>query len=286
LTLWNGDGRWNIDRIGRGELEVNACLSIFGCCTPGPLTDFVSNAVRGGRGDDGLIQRFQIAVWPDSPNDYQLVDRQPNCLARDELAAVFERVGSIDPSGIGVVDEFSDSGIPFLRFSSEAQEVFNARDLTHQRRLRSEDLNAAFESHLAKYASMVPSIAMLLHLVASEDHYVGQEPMLRALEWVDYLESHARRIYAVAVTPERVQARKLLNKLIEWPADKPIRARDVERQGWSGLTERKTINATLELLADYGWIRVLDPSVGNGRPTTTYEVHPQAAEILSALETN
>ena len=32
-------------------------------------------AIKGGSGDDGLIPRFQLAVWPDSNTPWQNVDR-------------------------------------------------------------------------------------------------------------------------------------------------------------------------------------------------------------------
>ena len=63
LECWNGDGSFTYDRIGRGTLHIGgACLSILGSIQPGPL----AGLVRGlrGSGDDGLLQRFQLAVWP------------------------------------------------------------------------------------------------------------------------------------------------------------------------------------------------------------------------------
>lgn len=39
LESWNGTGRFTVDRIGRGTLDVPAlCVSIFGAITPGPLS--------------------------------------------------------------------------------------------------------------------------------------------------------------------------------------------------------------------------------------------------------
>jgi Protein of unknown function (DUF3987) len=51
------------DRIGRGTLHIRAaCVSVLGGIQPGPLERYLRD-VFGGRGDDGLIQRFQLAVW-------------------------------------------------------------------------------------------------------------------------------------------------------------------------------------------------------------------------------
>jgi hypothetical protein len=67
LTGWNGDSSYTFDRIGRGlHLNVECvCISMLGSTQPGRISDYLSQAVRGGRGDDGVIQRFGLLVWPD-----------------------------------------------------------------------------------------------------------------------------------------------------------------------------------------------------------------------------
>jgi hypothetical protein len=66
LEAWNGTGSFDVDRIGRGSLHVPAlCLSILGSIQPGPLSTYVYQATQGEKGDDGLLQRFQLLVWPD-----------------------------------------------------------------------------------------------------------------------------------------------------------------------------------------------------------------------------
>jgi putative DNA primase/helicase len=75
LEAWNGTGRFTCDRIGRGTVEIEAAIvSILGSTQPGPLQDYLRGAVAGGHGDDGLMQRFQLAVWPDVPAHWRNVD--------------------------------------------------------------------------------------------------------------------------------------------------------------------------------------------------------------------
>jgi hypothetical protein len=62
---WNGHGSYEQDRIGRGYLHIPVvCVSILGGIRPGPLSSYVWEATRGGSGDDRLLQRFQLLVWP------------------------------------------------------------------------------------------------------------------------------------------------------------------------------------------------------------------------------
>ncbi len=71
LTGWNGSDSYTSDRIGRGfNLHIPAVtISLLGSTQPGKLREYVARMISGGAGDDGLIQRFGMMVWPDlSPN--------------------------------------------------------------------------------------------------------------------------------------------------------------------------------------------------------------------------
>ena len=40
-------------------------MAMLGGIQPGKVQSYVREAVNGGAGDDGLLQRFGLAVWPD-----------------------------------------------------------------------------------------------------------------------------------------------------------------------------------------------------------------------------
>ena len=152
LECWNGDGAFTYDRIGRGTLHIaGACLSILGSIQPGPLSDLV----RGlrGRGDDGLLQRFQLAVWPDSSRAaWSNVDRTPDKDARDAVQKVIEELDKMTATSLG-----ADPGsVPVYRFSEEAQSMFDVWRESLETRLRSDMEHPMIEAHLAKYRSLVP----------------------------------------------------------------------------------------------------------------------------------
>ncbi len=284
LTLWNGQGRLNIDRIGRGETVVESpCVGLFGCCTPGGLSDYVLAAIKGGRGDDGLMQRLQVIVWPDSPKGYRHVDQWPDSPARQMLAEVFERLADLEPSEFASIDKFDDGKIPWLRFDDAGQAVFDQWDSKLQRRLRSDDLPEALESHLSKYASMVPSIALVLHLASGDLGPVSGEAAATAVRWSEYLESHANRVYSIATAPERQAALPLLRRLIEWPADKAIRVRSIREHGWASLSDTDSIEGALDLLIDCGWVQAFEIKPTTGRPTTEFFLHPEASQFLKTV---
>ena len=138
------------------NLHVPAvCLSLLGSTQPGRLSSYLVSAVRGGSGDDGLVQRFGLLVWPDVPPSWRDVDRWPNSDARQVAFAVFERLAALDAASIGAQqDEYADT--PYLRFGPEALEEFRIWRDTLEARLRGGDLQPALESHLAKYRKLVP----------------------------------------------------------------------------------------------------------------------------------
>ena len=93
LQCWNGDTGHTIDRIGRGSIRVEACcMSLLGGIQPARLRSYLIDALQDGPSNDGLIQRFQILVWPDSPKQWRLIDRPPNLEAEALTEQVFRRI--------------------------------------------------------------------------------------------------------------------------------------------------------------------------------------------------
>jgi Protein of unknown function (DUF3987) len=55
-------------------------------------------------------------------------------------------------------------------------------------RLRQNHEHPAIEAHLAKYRSLIPSLALLIHLADGGQNPVGVEAIERACAWGEYLE--------------------------------------------------------------------------------------------------
>src|SRR6476646_6676653 len=74
LESWDGTGRFTYDRIGRGTLDIESTtVSVMGGSQPGKFWSYLQSAIRGGAGDDGLSQRFQLLVYPDVSKDWRNV---------------------------------------------------------------------------------------------------------------------------------------------------------------------------------------------------------------------
>lgn len=87
LESWNGTGSFTWDRIGRGTIHVpSVCLSVLGGIQPAKISPYL-RSMSSGTGDDGLLQRFQLLVWPDAGTPVH-VDKACNQAAWDKVRAL------------------------------------------------------------------------------------------------------------------------------------------------------------------------------------------------------
>jgi len=279
LEAWNGDGRFTYDRIGRGTVDIEAaCVSVLGTTQPGPLREYVRSMRDGRGGDDGLLQRFQLAVWPDVSTGWENVDRRPDRAAAEVARALFDGLARLDPTPLGAETD-GEGGLPFLRFDPSAQVMFDEWRSGLERRVRSAEEHPALESHLAKYRSLVPALALLIHLAGEGCGPVKEEALATAILWVEYLEIHARRLYAPVIGTDAAPAAALAKHLRKGDLEDSFTRRDVERKGWSGLRKEDVERAT-DTLEDLGWIRAEEDEPGDrgGRPTVRYRINPLVRE--------
>ena len=280
LESWNGDGSFTVDRMVRGTLYVPAlCLSVLGGIQPGRYSSYVSGAIEGEDDADGLIQRFQMTVWPDSFGEWRGIDRWPDKTARERVFGIFSALDAMDPATFGA--EPDDDG-PFFRFSPDAQGLF--LDWRHEleRRLRSEEMQStpAYCSHLAKYRSLLPKLATLFHLVDLADGAPAGPVSLSAARlaaaWTEFLEAHARKVYVDELAGPLTAARSLADKMKAGAIYDGMTVRAIAERGWSGLGNSGKVFAGAEVLASAGWLRLEEapPGPTGGRPSPFLRLHP------------
>jgi hypothetical protein len=267
----------------------NLCLSVFGTTQPDKIRTYLADALGGN--NDGLIQRFQLMVYPD-PVHRNYVDAKPDGSAWAAAQSVISKLAEMnDFEALGAVKEHWDK-MPAFRFENDAQELVKDWTIALEKQLFEGNQTPLMQEHFGKYRSLMPSLALIFHLVnmaQSPKLYNGQikrESAEMAIKWCDYLASHAQRIYdglcakgaegAVNIC-ERIMKRDLLDRFT---------LRDIQRKGWAGLTDRKTIAAALEKLEDAHWIiQVEDQSEPNpigGRPTgAAYIINPLVFQIVA-----
>ncbi|MEK6677033.1 MAG: DUF3987 domain-containing protein [Planctomycetota bacterium] len=274
LEAWNGAGRFTYDRIVRGTIDIESTtVSILGGIQPSVLQQYLRSSLRDV-GDDGLIQRFQLVVWPDVSREWRNIDQWPDTTAKNRAYAVFQRMDALDTATIGAQSDGNADGIPFLRFDNAAQEMFDQWREKLEHRLRSDEFHPILESHLAKYRSLIPSLALLIHLADGGTGPIGITSLRKAIAWGEYLETHARRLYFVAVNPDIAAAKALSEKIVNGSLSDGFALRDVYRQGWAGLTDREVLKRATEVLVDLDWIACTREET-LGAPRTRFWVNPK-----------
>lgn len=276
LQAANGDSGFTVDRIGRGRnRHIEAvCVSIVGGIQPGVLAGYVRDTQRGGSGDDGLLQRFGMMVYPDVSPEWRNVDRLPDQGARAAIDALIRRLCDLNPHEVGAETDENEQ-IPYLRFNPAAQAMFDEWREEMEPRIRNGDDHPAVTSHLSKYRKLIPALALINHLSDGGAGPVSETALARAMQYSDYLESHARRVYSYASRPELEGAKSILAKIRAGKLKPPFRQRDIYINGWSGLSAPEEAGAAIRLLVDYGYLRELQQEPDkNGRPSPRYEAHP------------
>jgi putative DNA primase/helicase len=274
LESWPGTGSFTFDRIGRGTIHIPAlCLSIFGTIQPGPLARYLKGATSG-EDADGFVPRFQILMYPDAPAKFVNVDEWPDSEAKNAAFEVFRWIDNLDPVALGAEHD-EDRGLSFLRFDVPAQELFDEWREALEDRLRNGSESALLTCHLAKYRSLMPSLALLFHIVDSvgTDRLapVSHSATERAAAWCELLEAHARRVYQAAIEGDPESASRLAER-IKQSLPNPFTYRQVALKGWAGLDNVEDVRKAVGILEDRNWAKVVAREAGSKGGRTSEEV--------------
>ena len=142
-----------------------------------------------------------------------------------------------------------------------------------ERLLRSGELPPILESHLAKYRSLMPSLALIFDLADSETfpESISKVAALKAIVWTEYLETHARRVYGL-YDPETQAARELAERIQKGQVPDGMTVRELNRARWTGLNDPELVKVAFDTLEDLNWIRVdrVEPGSQGGAAFRNY----------------
>lgn len=292
LEAWEGLQGHEIDRIGRGSLWVPAvCMAVLGGIQPGPLSAYVHAAMGTDEGNDGFLQRFQVLVWPD-PAPMLGEDSEPDVAARARAYAVFHALPTLAENVLHLIPPVAGGSssadtIPTLRFDVEGQATFDRWNAAQYTRLTQHDLHPAFEAHLIKYRSLMPSLALIYQIVTEVGAArplvaVGRDAAEAAVRWCAYLETHARRLYGATIAPDVDGARALLRHIQAGDVHDGDTIRRLYLKHWRNADTPDKAHAALRVLEEYGWARVEKVSGTGGAPAHVIRINPQALINLPA----
>ncbi|MCP4182561.1 MAG: DUF3987 domain-containing protein [Hyphomicrobiales bacterium] len=270
LEAFNGDGCFTYDRIVRGTIHIeNSTLSIIGGVQPSRIAPVVRGAMAG-TSNDGLIQRLQLAVWPDDIGSWKYTDRSPDRQAREAYEKAFNDLHEM---------VFGVPTMPIvMHFSTAAQQLFQQWMEEINIKARNGAMSSALESHILKMPKTVASIALIFELVEGGRIEVGEASVRRALAWADYLRSHANRLYSSGETMAEDGARLIIERRSKLPEQFTVR--DIQRKAWAMLGDRDAVVDAIDLLVSTYHCREVrtTPGVTGGRPSTSYCWNPAILE--------
>ncbi|MGZ4993370.1 MAG: DUF3987 domain-containing protein [Methylobacter sp.] len=278
LEGWNGNGSYTDCKIGRGVTEAKQlCISLLGGIQPDKLKKYLHQAQVGN--NDGMMQRLQLAVWPDEPKDWQLIDMKPDREAKHAAFLILQKLAEMNFVDVGATQTSHDDR-PYFRFSEAGQMVFNEWLTQLQTVKIKQEENPLMVEHFGKFRSLMPSLALIFHCIDIADNKasgaVSERAALLAVEWCKYLESHARRIYAMAESREQEAAARLAGRIKGGCLPNPFTTKSVYDKGWHGLCQPKAVEAACDVLIDEGWLlRELRAKPATGRPPAPeYHINP------------
>ena len=255
LTGWAGKSSYQFDRIIRGNTHIPAvCISLIGTTQPSMLAEYMRRANSGGAGDDGLIQRFGLLVWPDEVGAWKNVDEYANSEARQNVWDIFVSFGSVRPAHVGAKTEGFDK-VPCLRFDDEAAGIFLEWRQSTRARPTLRGNQPALQSHFAKYREFVPTLALLNQLADVGSGDIDGRSMGKAIAMAEYLRSHAKRAYASGPEAETAAAKAILGRIQRNQLEMVYGARSAPEAMVSPKPTASQIQAGLNLLCDLDWLR-------------------------------
>ena len=278
LEGWNGTGSFNIDRIGRGSLQItNLCISVFGGIQPELLERYLAG-ISTSLDNDGRIQRFQVMVYPEAVA-WEWRDRNPVEGAREAVRDLFDRLAELDPEQHGAAPNDGFVKLPHFYFDDAAQAIFvEWCTQLHTVHIANEE-NPLMKQHFGKFEKLFCSIALILHLAEGSIGPVTATSALRAAAWCEYLTGHARRIYGLVEAAKVTTARMVSRRLAAGKLDDGFTVRDMVRKQWSGVTSALQAETALAILEENGHVQSLECVNTTGRPTVRYYLNPQIKKV-------
>lgn len=261
--------RLQVDRRGRGEFVQRPSLTIGLCIQPQMLGDIAAKPQMAGR---GVLARFLFSLPPDLVGKRNIT---PEVVPQEVLKAYGEIIANLAMK----LSEWTDPAM--LTMAPAALELFTEWRAEIEPRLKegTGDLESLRE-WASKLAGHTARIAGLLHLAEKGPEKgptssIQKATMERAIKLARYYVAHAKAAFgAMKEPPMLTNARKLL----KWAeGQKEFTKRNAHRHMQKKVKDAAELTRLLNVLEEYGYIRMTLSEADVGRPSTTYAVNPRLA---------
>ena len=208
LEAFNGNGSRSVDRISRGSFFVpHVCATIFGTIQPDALMGIVTKTTKQSSGGDGLLQRFQLMAYEDSPS-FDFTDLPPDTFAKEAYEETVKTMVTADPLAYGAQKDPITEEVHY-RFSEAAADVFKAFSIANNKEVaRYTETNPAMAAHLGKFDGLFVSLALILFYAdrvmnVTTANEIPETYARKAWRLCDYYKAHALKVYDMESIEER-----------------------------------------------------------------------------------
>ncbi|WP_133638296.1 DUF3987 domain-containing protein [Photobacterium lutimaris] len=254
------------DRIGRERVYVSSVhINIVGGIQPNVLKPIIVDR-KQGKADDGLFERFQLAVYPDCSYQ-QYVDKEEDPKSQEKVNKIFIHLAQLGYHNRQIYN-----------FTPEAQVLWDEWSKKFYKELPK--LSDSEQSIENKYPALLAKLSLIFHLVVEAEscdskefnpcNEIGKNSFIMAEKWLNYLRSHSKKILAIADGKDEydidysvINLKKNLNKLNDGFTKQQLGTKD-----WSHLTKSEDRNRALAVLEQHGYIKLVN------KPSRKYFIHP------------
>ncbi|MEX2536243.1 MAG: DUF3987 domain-containing protein [Trueperaceae bacterium] len=277
LEGYNGTGSYYTDKVTREAVDISVLtLSLIGGMQPVVLDPLVA-AARSGKGDDGLLPRFQLTVWIDSSSARVGLNRAPDRSALESAEAAFR---NLEAATLEREASLAPGAYESVAFTDEAQEIIDrwwASRVHASANGHLADENPGYASHLGKGLGMVSRVALLYYAIDQasgvSQNVVTADQASLAVRLMEFLHGHARRTYQIHIHKGDEPLQTLWTLIDSGEVWDGMTTREFQR-GPSGFGKRDKILPLLRRAEDLGWLR-LKKIRARGKPSSTViEVNP------------
>jgi hypothetical protein len=280
LAAYNGQGSFQVDRIGRGAVFIpRLCVSVIGNIQPEPLLRFLLGAAREGRQADGFIQRFGLITMPNTVPHTELIDLPFDLSTWNAGQQAIIKLVDYDPMANGAQRSQLGNALPYFKLSEAANKLWRDEYARQLAEAQNTELIDAYRQHVMKQPKVVATTALVIHALEGHQGEITEAVMERAIAASRFYLSHAKRIYYMSAHDIFAEpARLIANRMARGEIVGEFTSRDANRNKWAGCNDPESTASVLTLLEDAGWVRpIAAPSYGNGgRPSKRWEVNPLA----------
>ena len=134
--------------------------------------------------------------------------------------------------------------------------------------------------HFGKYRSLMPTLALIYHLIDVSDGATGGpvslQATVKAAAFCEYLESHARRIYGLVSDIDQQAAAILAEKILAKKLTDWFTVRDIYRKNWHLLNNKELAQSACDELLELGWLKKeITPSAFGQKEKVVYRINPK-----------